>query len=209
MTIAVNGEMTQKHSALFQTKPPTSPGIKTIAICASGPSLKREDCVKLISAGIPTIAINSSWEMIPECTYIYSGDYQWWRHHIQRVPPTPEYWTCSPRACELLKINYFKPDYLSPYNSGQRAILFAAHLGVEQIILLGFDCSLKNGTHWHGDHKETGNPTVDCTHNWKKQFGIVSDHLKDKVQITNCSRETELSCFRCASIDEVLTNNAV
>lgn len=60
-------------------------------------------------------------------------------------------------------VNLFRAPDNDAFNSGQRAIQLAAHFGAERIILLGYDCSLENGTHWHGNHPDgLKNPDGDC-----------------------------------------------
>lgn len=177
---------------------------KYIVICASGPSLTLDDCQVVISSGIKIIAVNSTWQVVPECNYIYSGDYLWWKVNYNQISSKAERWSCNVKACHHYNLNIYEPDYRGSYNSGQRAILFAASLGVEKIILLGFDCSLQSGVHWHGKHLQTGNPGENCIRLWHYHFQMVSKHLNNKVEIINCSRNTELTCFKRMFLQDVL-----
>lgn len=175
-----------------------------VAICASGPSLNVSDCELVSAAGIPLIAVNSSWRAAPQCGYIYAGDLSWWDKCFHEISIPAEKWTCNSQASRRYGINLFKTDTTGAFNSGQRAILFAASFGVSQIILLGYDCSVANGLHWHGSHVAMDNPTTDCVERWKGEFRRTADDLAGKVNIVNCSRQTSLNCFRKAPLEETL-----
>ncbi|EPM3081452.1 hypothetical protein [Escherichia coli] len=82
--------------------------------------------------------------------------------------------------------------------------MFAHWLGAKRIILLGFDCSITNGSHWHGDHTCLDNPTAANVKRWHGEFARVAQLLRGKVNITNSSRQTALNCFRRQSLDEAL-----
>ncbi|KHN59933.1 hypothetical protein BA188_11655 [Aeromonas hydrophila] len=174
-------------------------------ICiASGPSLTREDCALVSRSGLPIIAANSSCMAVPECQYIFASDYSWWLHHRGAVPAGPELWTQSRRAAAAFGLRLFRPADSGPFNSGQRAIQLAAHLGATRIILLGYDCTLANGIHWHGPHPGVmHNPTPTEVERWQADFACLVDQLRD-VEIINASRNTRLTCFTRSTIEAVL-----
>lgn len=165
-------------------------------ICiASGPSLTRSDCLLAAKSGLPIIAVNSSWKIIPECRYIFAGDYAWWGKYHDQITGNAERWTTSPRANILYGINLLTGHTEGAFNSGQMAIRLAAHFGAKRIILLGYDCSLKNGTHWHGQHdRGLDNPVPEEVSRWHKDFSSLVGELPG-VEIINASRYTELTCF--------------
>lgn len=172
---------------------------------ASGPSLTKIDCNLVQNSGIKTIAVNNSWEIASFCNYIYAGDTKWWDINYNKIDIKAEKWTCSSNAANKYKINFHIAA--GSYNSGMRAIQLSINLGFKNIALLGYDCSLKNGIHWHGEYKEKTlrNPDKSKLPIWKKQFKRVSD-IADKlnVKIVNCSRYTELECFERKSLEEML-----
>lgn len=176
----------------------------TVIICASGPSLHHQDCEQLTSAGFPVIAVNSSWRAVPGCNYVYAGDLRWWDANIAALPDTAELWTCNYRAHKRYGINLFDTDTRWSFNSGQRSILFAASLGAKNIILLGFDCCVSSGSHWHGDHAGLDNPTAENTRRWLGEFSSTAMALAGKVNIINSSRQTALKCFRRLGLNEAL-----
>jgi hypothetical protein len=76
----------------------------------------------------------------------------------------------------------------------------ADELGADEIYLLGYDCSLKNGLHWHGKHD--GKLTnCDSIKEWPSIFARVSRQVDAKVY--NCSRYTELKCFEKLELEQV------
>ncbi|MEN3753747.1 hypothetical protein ABC733_17240 [Mangrovibacter sp. SLW1] len=169
--------------------------MKLITICASGPSLIKQDCDLVGHTECPVIAVNSSWKLNPECQFIYAGDLRWWQKNISHVPKTAELWSSDKTATSRYGVKNFPTDTSCTFNSGQRAILFAQWLGAENIILLGYDCSIANGSHWHGDHPELDNPTPANIKRWKGEFERTAQALSGKTRVINCSRETALTCF--------------
>ena len=164
-------------------------------ICiASGPSLTRSDCLLAAKSGLPIIAVNSSWQLIPECQYIFAGDYAWWEKYHDRITVQADRWTTSPRANILFGIRLLDGGIEGAFNSGQMAIRLAAHLGAKRVILLGYDCSLKNGAHWHGEHHGLDNPASEEVSRWHTDFSSLVDELPG-IGIINASRYTELTCF--------------
>lgn len=177
----------------------------TAIICASGPSLTPVDCQTAARSGLPVIAVNSSWRAIPECTHIYAGDLRWWDVNIPALPDGPERWSCNRRAHTRYGVNLFPTDTSGTFNSGQRAILFAHWLGAVRIILLGFDCSISNGSHWHGDHTALDNPTAANVKRWHSEFARVAAQLRGSVNIINSSRQTALNCFRRLPLEAAIS----
>lgn len=172
---------------------------------ASGPSLTADDCELVKQSSIKTVAVNNSWEIASFCDYIYAGDTKWWDIYFNKINIDVEKWTCSTTAANKYKINFHFAS--GGYNSGMRAIQFGIFKGFKNIALLGYDCSLKNGIHWHGDHigKKLRNPNKDKVNMWKGHFKRVSDSAKKLgVKIYNCSRYTELDCFEIANLEDVL-----
>lgn len=177
---------------------------------ASGPSLTAEDCEMVRESGIKTVAVNNSWGMAPFCHYLYAGDRKWWASYIDKINIKAEKWTCSSSAANNFGINYHIAG--GSYNSGMRAIQFGISKGFKSIALLGYDCSLKNGVHWHGTHvgKLLRNPTEDKMDRWHEQFkrvALAAD--RSGVSIVNCSRYTELDCFPIEDIEVVLKKNTI
>lgn len=175
-------------------------------ICvASGPSLTTADCDWACASGWPVIAVNSSWQALPGCDVIFAGDWSWWQRHHDHIDIPAERWTVSRTAVSRLGISHFTSRLMRPtWNSGQVAIEFAVSRGARQVLLLGYDCSVAQGSHWHGDHVGLKNPDNRVTARWRTEFQRLRQVYPD-VTIMNCSRETALTCFPRLSPEEALT----
>lgn len=88
-------------------------------------------------------------------------------------------------------------------NSGCGAISLACFAGARRVLMLGYDCQKTGGkTHWHGDHpKGLGN--AGSVHKWPAQFASLKAKMSG-VEIINCSRETALTVFPRASLEQTL-----
>lgn len=174
----------------------------TVVCVASGPSLRAGDCALVERAGLPTVAVNSSWRVARFADVIYAGDPTWWSAYAAEIDIPAVRWSCSRGAardgCRHHPVS-------GAYNSGMRAIQFAIWQGASRVLLLGYDCSLERGTHWHGDHQKTKNPDRRKVSLWHGQFQAVAREAKARhVEIINCSRETALKCFPRMELLEAL-----
>lgn len=177
--------------------------MSTFICIASGPSLTRSDCEMAISSGHPIVAINSSWRLVPECQFVYAADFCWWERYHINITSCAERWTSSVNAALRFGLNLFPPSS-ETFNSGQRAIQLAAYLGAARVILLGYDCSVVNGTHWHGEHPDgLKNPDETSIERWHVEFGRLNEVLAG-VEVINCSRQTSLTCFTTSPLERVL-----
>lgn len=175
--------------------------MSTTYVCiASGPSLTAADCDLVRQSGLPTIAVNNSWQLAPWCDHLYAGDLAWWDANVASVPAGPKRWSCTRQAVAKHGLEYH--EAWGEYNSGLRAIELAFKLGAERVLLLGYDCTVTGGTHWHGDHTGTKNPTADLCRKWQKQHA----RLPQRDQVVNCSRETELQAYRLGRLENELKN---
>lgn len=132
-------------------------------------------------------------------------DKKWWDVHIDEVRRhfrgelNTVQWKCH-GAVTLPKL---KP----PSNSGAGAVALAAHYGAKRIILLGYDCQHTGGKrHWHGDHPAgtAGNAAMKTVQKWPAQFQELLPRLRG-VEVINCSRETALTVFPRANLEDALS----
>jgi hypothetical protein len=172
--------------------------VNTWVCIASGPSLNAHDCELVRAAGLPTIAVNNSWQLAPWCDHLYAGDLAWWDSYGSEAPTTCQRWSCTRQAVAKHGLNWH--EKYGEYNSGIRAIELAFKLGAERVLLLGYDCTVTNGTHWHGDHPSTKNPDEALCRKWNKQHA----RLARKADVVNCSRETALSAYRLGMLEKEL-----
>lgn len=171
-------------------------------VIASGPSLTQEDAKLAMASGWPVIAVNSSWRMVPGCDVIYAGDIEWWTANHNRIDSSAERWTCHVLAAQRYHLKLHHAS--GPYNSGMRAIQFAASKGASRIVLLGFDCCTDADTHWHGDHPDgLRNPDAGSPAKWQQHFERLRP-LMAHTDIINCSRRTRLTQFRRSDLTGAL-----
>lgn len=169
----------------------------TFAVIASGPSLTQEQVDH--TKHLITIAVNDSWKMVPHASHIYAADGVWWDENHNKITITAQEWTYSENAAMRYGLNWYRGKQV--YNSGFQAVKLAIDLGAKRILLLGFDCHVKNGTHWHGDHKNTQNPDEVRCNKWVKQFNALDTK---GVEIINCTPDSAITRFSYIPIDEAV-----
>jgi len=177
----------------------------TFICIASGPSLTQADVDLCLQTKYPIIAANNSWKLIPGCHHLYAGDYEWWKLNYDEVPKTITRWTSVHRTVkEYPDIRYMETPINGSFNSGQRAIFLAHHLGAKKIILLGYDGSIKHGLHWHGRHPDgLENPKELDLQRWHLEFNLVMG-IVTPCEVVNCSRYTEITAFPIKKLEDVL-----
>ncbi|HCM9478401.1 hypothetical protein [uncultured Enterobacter sp.] len=176
----------------------------TFACVASGPSLTAPDCKLLHEAGIATIAVNNSWEVVPFSSSIYAADCCWWEEYGAGITSKAVRWCGDEFTARRFGINWLPSAIPGSFNSGQRAIELAIHLGACRVLLLGYDCSIRNGTHWHGNHALLSNPDKFSVARWQDEFSRLRA-VAGGVEIINCSRFTRLTCFPRQSLETALS----
>jgi len=106
----------------------------------------------------------------------------------------------QPEKFNVTKLN----DGFKNYgNSGAATIRMAAEGGASRIVLLGFDCQHTGGkAHWHSDHPR-GMGNAHGADKWIGKFRQMAEELTE-IEIINCSRETALTCWPRANLEDVL-----
>lgn len=180
----------------------------TVICVAPGPSLTIEDYRASMGSGYKIIAVNNAVLMSERSGRVisYSADLSWWEIYYEMVSKFAfELWSCSEESVRRFSLCRHK-GIPGGFNSGQQAIHLAACFGAKRIIIIGYDCSLKNGLHYHGSHLHSlSNPTEGSVIAWQKHFNKTLPYLNG-IDIINCSRYTELTCFRCGELNSVLKN---
>ncbi|HAZ8269207.1 TPA: hypothetical protein J8W34_000298 [Citrobacter koseri] len=178
--------------------------MRTFACVASGPSLTYDDCQTLNQADIPIIAVNNSWQATPFCAAIYAADCCWWEEHHRMIASSAERWCGDEFTARRFGINCFPSTLPGSFNSGQRAIELALHLGARRVLLLGYDCSIRHGNHWHGNHQLLANPDKFSVARWHDEFSRLLA-IAGGAEIINCSRYTRLTCFPRQPLEAALS----
>lgn len=187
---------------------------KPVIIIGSGPSLVDEDVgvVKdyLVPDAIRVIVINDNWQLVRYANVLYAADHGWWTSNYTRVSERflGEMWTCDSRIADYYpRVHFIESvvgsglpetrDFIKVgATSATQAIELAYIWGARQVGLLGIDCQSPGGRkHWFGNHP----PCLDGPlpfERWIEELSILAKELAaEKVEVTNCSRETALKCF--------------
>lgn len=191
----------------------------TILCVASGPSLTAEDVEFARSRVNASIAINSSYKMAPWAHIVYAADFTWWKANISAVRAaglSAELWTVSLQSARAFKLRFIQPErkpglsrdpsrVRTGMHSGYSSINLAFHLGARRILLLGYDMQRTDGkSHWHGDHLAPCHNGMDFQAALERMPRLAVDLRSEGVEVINCSRQTALTCFPRATIQEVL-----
>jgi hypothetical protein len=172
--------------------------MRAFVCVGSGPSLTREDCEKVRDSGIPSIVVNTTYQMFPEADILYAMDSVWWRTYIDDVREKFKGRLICPfknsYGVERWRFHFGK-------NSGFGAINLSVKLGAETVILLGYDCDAINGKrHWHGNHP--GNlSNAGRLKQWAGDFQKIRTQY---INVINCSRHTKLEHFRRMNLEDAL-----
>ncbi len=142
----------------------------------------------------------------------------WWHEYGSAVRGDMELWTGNREAARIYSLNFVDSEPgagLSTHpnrirqggNSGYQAVGLARLFGAARVILLGYDMQMTGQrTHWHGDHRNLGNPTQDRLKVWRKRFAEMAEQAD--IEILNATRVSALNCFRKVDLIESLAEPA-
>lgn len=185
------------------------------AVCiASGPSLTAAD-VELVKqwrraqdVSRCVIVVNTSFRLAPWADYLFAMDDRWWRvygEEARRDFRGKRYsFSRGTYAAEHAETMLGKSGYQTFGNSGAGAVMLARYLGASRVVLLGYDAERRKGApaHWHPDHP-IGLNNASSSHAWPGQFKRVARQMKG-IRIINASRQTALTCFARATLEDAL-----
>jgi hypothetical protein len=192
---------------------------QAVAIVAGGPSLVGFDWEQL--RGVPAIAINRAYEVMPFAPVLWWTDAKFWRGHhagieahraiwkatcqvgYQGIEPLPS-WVTQYRFTETGGFDPDPKNLRSGNNSAYAAMHLAAHLGARRLVLLGVDMRHGAGgaTHFHGGY---GTPHLEenLARYMVPFFDTLAAPLAErKVEVINASPESALTVWpRCSIIE--------
>ncbi len=191
--------------------------VKTAILLASGPSLTQAQIDYALATGHHVMAINATFEKAPNATTLYSGDFLFFKNYIADIRRVfkGEVWSQDSTSCdrwrEIRRVRAANRDGLGKAplihlngNSGFQGINLLHHWGYKRIVLLGMDMRLgpKGEKHHHEDHPK---PMVQAQvfFEWKfKSVRLAADLRAEGVDVVNCTSDTDLTCFRCANLED-------
>jgi len=193
--------------------------MKEVFIVGGGPSLTGFNWSRLINKDV--IAINRSYEVLPNAKYIYFADWDFFdKHQDAMLKHSAKILTgYSAKICrqkiehpeiieyELTGANGLdtKPQCVRHgRNGGYAAINVAYHLGYNRIYLLGFDMG-RDGkqTHWHDGHPRIDPESIYRT--MLNHYDTIAPRLKElKIEVFNLNSESHLKVFPFMSVADAV-----
>lgn len=190
-----------------------------VAIVASGPSAKTAP-VQLLRDRINIIAVNDSWKLVPFADILYGCDLGWWDYYkgvkefnglklthdatAARVHNLHKVTIANAASNEILTD---QPAHLGAGgNGGFQMLNLAVQFGGTGIMLIGVDCDIEHGSHWHGRHPvPLNNPAQTNVTRWRQAFeGSAKPLAKLGIDVVNCSLVSKLTCWPKITIEQAL-----
>lgn len=195
-------------------------------IVAGGSSLKNFDWNKLNNKFV--IAINRSFEVLPNANIVYFTDKLFWEHHkekllqhsgklIRGILPNQIKETNCDRVEEYIFTGEegleIQPGKLrSGNNSTYAAINLAFLLGFTKIYLLGVDMKWgethnRKTSHWHEGHSFYKEPEHSFN-TFIKRFNTLLPSLTERgIKVINVNPDSALNIFEKKTFEEVFGND--
>jgi hypothetical protein len=195
---------------------------QTAVVVASGPSAGAA-CVELAEGRAKVIAVNSSWRLCRWADILLATDAAFWEVY----KGVPEFaglkLTGDDEAIkkfgkqyriDLLKIDRSavdqlvldQPGVVASGNSGFTAVNLAAQFGASRILLVGFDCRIDQGLHWHGKHDDRlNNPDLGRVTRWAALMDRAAEPLAAAgIEVVNCSDASAITAFPKMTLQRAL-----
>lgn len=184
-----------------------------VAVLASGPSMSQRVADAVHVAGVPAIAINTTFRLAPWAWMLYAADTDWWGHPSNadalKFPGLRV--SCQPiKGVHMLRnagTEGFSDDPGEVHtlgNSGGQALQIAAKTGAKRVLLCGFDLHDDGGSHWHGDHPHGLRRTVPGTFGvWTRRMAAVAPLFAARgIEVVNCTPGSALKGYRMARLED-------
>lgn len=143
-------------------------------------------------------------------------DRKWWNEYATELRAFEgELWTTNAEAARIYRLHHIRAEVgagmpkepgtiMLGSHSGYQAVQLAIHFGAARVVLLGYDLQAKTKQrHWHGNHRNLGNPVPDRFPEWRREFHKLKREMLG-VEIVNATRDTALECFDRVPLEEAL-----
>jgi len=191
----------------------------TIVCIASGPSLTRDDVARCERAGLTLSGVNNAYQITNKLTYHHACDTKYWNYHYPYTQAHTRKFSLKasqkdeghPGVEQMQRgqreaISHKWPVLGTGGNGGFQLVNLVYLLSYKTIILLGYDMTVTNGSHWHPDHEFSGatNPSNRTFDSWIHAFDKVAPALSSVgVEVLNASRHTALKCYKKVDLEDV------
>lgn len=151
---------------------------------------------------------------------LYACDAAWWRTYsgvpafkglkLTQDKNVPRQFPDVQRVEVLNRVNdlVFSPLGVigNAKNSGFQALNCAIHMGAREIGLVGYDCTLMKGVHWHGRHVPgLNNPSQAGVDKWREHLDRQAPALKHVgIKITVASTFSALEAYEKCTFEELV-----
>ena len=172
-----------------------------VAVLCTGPSMSQgvADSVR----HLPTIAVNSSYELAPWAEAIAAIDARWWTQNPGAKLATGRKFSGS-KVVGVEQIN--SVAITSGTCSGVLALEVAKVLGATRIVMLGVDF---HGTHYFGPYpKPLSNTSESYRRVHRNQFKHWANSNK-AIEVINCTEGSQLDVFPIRSLDASLAESEI
>ena len=202
---------------------------RSCVIIAGGPSAAAADIEQIRLSTCAVIAVNDAHRLAPWADVLYACDAKWWRANPKvrarlglkiSGSPEPELFVSYPTIKRVAIAreggSYSRQMWLDTkgvigggYNSGFQALNLAVQFGCRDVLLIGFDCTVKHGAHWHGEHAPPlTNPSPALCNSWRDvldaQAGVLAAH---GVVVHNASAVSTLQNFQKITVRQWLKDH--
>lgn len=178
--------------------------------------------------GVPVIAVNDAWRLLPFADVLYAADNQWWEHHRGCPGFEGERWSAHSTpdndktdaalryGIRLVHGSHKQGFAFNPAvvrygpNGGYQAINLAIHMlgRFGRIILTGFDMRVVEGRrHFFGDHPPPMHRETDYR-KWLPAFDSAARMLPSGIEIVNATPGSALKCFPAMELAAALQRGA-
>lgn len=169
-------------------------------VLATGETLSPEQVAHVRAAHearrCKAVAVSNAYQIAPWADALVSNDMKWWKQHPEALQFAGRRF-CGSDFKGTLRLSPV-PMFPTGSNSGLQGMRVALTLGATRIILLGLDMK---GTHYFGKHPPAlKNSTPGDFQRMLRQF----QRWKSDAEVINCSPGSALTCFKTASLFDVL-----
>lgn len=199
--------------------PPLFAG-RTVAVLASGPGLTEEVAQSILAAGVPAIAVNTTYRRAPWAQVLYAADLDWWLHREHRsawafaglkvtIGTSPSLGISVPglhvvRNAGVVGWSERLDELHTLGNSGAQALQLAIKAGAAKVLLAGFDFSRAEAAHWHGEHPPELKVTAEETYAyWAERMATAAPGILRRADVVTVT-PSALRCFRAGDLDDEL-----
>lgn len=192
---------------------------ETCVIVASGPSAS-DVPIEQAKGAARFIAVNRSIDLCPWADVWYGCDFEWWKSVGGGVDFAGLKLSVDRRATReqwgIMKVDCRRSDdrlFLDPLNtigwagnSGFHCLNLAVQFGCKKIILVGFDMTVEQGLHWHGEHPAgLNNPKRGNVARWRRATDNAAKVIAGAgVTVINCSPVSALENYPKMGFEEAL-----